>query len=687
MYCTRNLRLDFYAQQSSRSVSSRIEEPNMCGITGVLTFGTGSFQVTAPYVVRMRDEMAHRGPDGAGLFISADRRVGLGHRRLSIIDLSANAAQPMSNEDGTLWVVFNGEIYNHAEIRAELESRGRHHWKTDHSDTEVILHAFEEWGIECLQKFRGMFAIALWDARARELWLVRDRIGVKPLYYSVHHGRIVFASEIKALLEDPEQAREMDEQALVQYLSFNATPAPRTLLAGIRKLPPGTWMRVSEDGATREQRYWDVLDHTEPLIGVSEEEIAERVLAELRTAVRLRKISDVPVGVFLSGGIDSSTNAALFSEGESRPVQTFSIGYEGEYKSYQNELHYARKMAGIVGADHHELLLREDDLLDFLPEMARYQDEPLADPVCVPVYYVSKLARAHGVTVCQVGEGADELFCGYPYWKRSLALQRWSDLVPLPGVLRNVGIGAAGLATAAGKSSYRWQFSCEMLRRAMYRQPVFWGGAEVFTDAQKQRFLSPGLRARLGGECSSWETLRPIRRRFEEKAWEPSALNWMTYLDLNLRLPELLLMRVDKMSMAVGLEARVPFLDHKFVQLAMSIPQAVKTRNGTLKYILKKAVRNVIPDQLIDRRKQGFGVPVNEWYYTKYGEYLAREVKDFCERSSCFRWKEVLPSLPERGWALLNLALWWKQYIGGAAVARLESVAAGDELERTPSVC
>ena len=637
----------------------------MCGINGVLSFTNSTFRVSEPYLTRMRDVMSHRGPDGAGNFISPDRRLGLGFRRLAIIDLSERAMQPMSNEDGSLWVVFNGEIYNHAEIRAELESRGGHRWKTDHSDTEVILHAFEEWGVDCLHKFRGMFAIALWDTKQRQLWLIRDRIGIKPLYYSIHHGRITFASEIKALLEDEEQKRGVNEEALYYYLSFNATPAPHTLFSGIKKLAPGTWLRVNEDGHVQECRYWDVLDHTQPLTNASEEEIAERLLSELRTSVKLRKISDVPVGVFLSGGIDSSTNAALFSEGEGQPVKTFSIGYDRQYESYPSELHYARRMAHLVGAEHHELLLRESDLLDSLPQIIRHQDEPLADPVCMPVYYVSKLARASGVTVCQVGEGSDELFCGYPYWKYSLRLQRLTNMFPIPSALRNLGLAGLNFVDGDGGASYRRQFSCEVLRRALSNRPVFWGGAEVFSDSQKQQLLSPRLRKKFA-ELSSWEALRPIRRRFEEKAWEPSPLNWMTYLDLNLRLPELLLMRVDKMSMAVSLEARVPFLDHKFVELAMSIPEAVKTRNGVLKYILKKAVRGVIPDQLIDRKKQGFGVPVYEWYQTKFGEYLAKEMKDFCENTDLFQLEGVLPYLKKRGWALLNVALWWKQYIGSA---------------------
>jgi asparagine synthase (glutamine-hydrolysing) len=651
----------------------------MCGINGVLAFKNSSFRISEKYLARMRDVMEHRGPDGAGIFISTDGRIGLGHRRLAIIDLSEKAAQPMTNEDRTLWVVFNGEIYNHAEIRAELEKKGGHFWKTDHSDTEVILHAFEEWGIECVHRFRGMFAIALWDAKRRELWLIRDRIGVKPLYYSIHHGRITFASEIKALLEDEEQERNLNEEALYYYLSFNATPAPLTLFEGIRKLAPGTWLRVSEDGEAQERRYWDVWDHTQPLTNVSEEEIAERILEELRTAVKLRKISDVPVGVFLSGGIDSSTNAALFSEGDGQPVRTFSIGYDKEYESYPSELPYARKIARAVGADHHELLLKESDLLDSLSLIIRHQDEPLADPVCMPVYFVSKLARLNGVIVCQVGEGSDELFWGYKLWKDSLRVQQYASSVALPGPVRKLGLASLSLAERVLGPSFQRQFKCEVARRAVSNRPVFWGGAEVFSDSQKQRLLSTRMRKKFSG-LSSWEALRPIRERFEEKAWELSPMHWMTYLDLNLRLPELLLMRVDKMSMAVSLEARVPFLDHKFVELAMSIPQAVKTRNGTLKYILKKAVQGIIPDELIDRRKQGFGVPVYEWYHTKFGEYVAEEMSDFCKATDIFEFEGIRPYLKRRGWALLNVALWWKQYIGSGTGAP-QSIPGASALE------
>jgi asparagine synthase (glutamine-hydrolysing) len=607
----------------------------------------------------MRDTMAHRGPDGAGIWVSKDRKVSLAHRRLSIIDLSESASQPMCNEDGTLWISFNGEIYNHAEIRKNLEQIGGHNWKTDHSDTEVILHAYEQWGIDCLERFRGMFAIALWDGKRKELWLVRDRIGIKPLYYSIINGRINFASEIKALLEDPDQKRAVDEEAFYHYLSFLTTPAPQTLFAGIMKLPAGTWLNVTEKGQMRETRYWDVWDHTRPFIDVPEDEIATQIISELRTAVKLRKVSDVPVGVFLSGGIDSSTNAILFSEGEERPIKTFTIGYEGDYRSYPNEMEYARKVASLVEAEYHEQLLTQNDLLNFLPQMIHFQDEPIADPVCVPVYYVSKLARDNGVIVCQVGEGADELFCGYPGWKMALQIQNYNDY-PVPRLLKSFGLTGLRLLGKEETFYYEW------LRRGAMREAIFWGGAEAFTQAQKLRLLSPRLRKQFEN-LTSWEVLRPIRKRFVEKAWEKSNLNWMTYLDLNLRLPELLLMRVDKMSMGVSLEGRVPFLDHKFVEMAMSIPASVKIKNGTLKYILKRAVRGLIPGELIDRKKQGFGVPVYEWFFGQLGKMAQQELNAFCSNTDFLDHAEVR-RLMDGGngpqvWYLLNFALWWKEYI------------------------
>jgi asparagine synthase (glutamine-hydrolysing) len=504
-----------------------------------------------------------------------------------------------------------------------------------------------------------MFAIALWDQKTQQLWLIRDRMGIKPLYYSIHHGRISFASEIKALLMDPDQKRSVQEEAFYHYLSFLTTPAPQTLFEGIKKLSPGTWLRINANGDSFEHRYWDVWDHTHPLTDVSEEEVAERILSELRIAVNLRKVSDVPVGVFLSGGIDSSTNAALFSEGERKPIKTFTIGYEGEYPSYPNELQYARQMATQVGAEHHERILTQNDLLDFLPQMVHLQDEPIADPVCVPVYYVSKLARDHGVIVCQVGEGADELFWGYPGWERALRLQHYDDL-PIPRTFKRLGLLGLRLLGKEQTFQYEW------LRRGAAEEPIFWGGAEAFTELQKKHLLSQRLRKKFD-HLSSWEILNPIRQRFEEKAWEKSALHWMSYLDLNMRLPELLLMRIDKMSMGVSLEGRVPFLDHKFVELAMSIPESLKTKNGVPKYILKKAVRGLIPDELIHRKKQGFGVPVYEWFFGRLGEVAQKELNVFCQRTDFLDPIQVQRLIASGSgpqvWYLLNFALWWKEYL------------------------
>jgi asparagine synthase (glutamine-hydrolysing) len=631
----------------------------MCGISGVLAFQNSRFDVTEEFVVRMRDTMTHRGPDGGGLWISPDRMVGLGHRRLSIIDLSNAASQPMSNADGSLQVVFNGEIYNHAEIRQELVRLGHRHWKTDHSDTEVILHAFEQWGIECLERFRGMFAIGLWDSNAKRLWLVRDRIGIKPLYYSIHHGRITFASEIKALLQDPEQIRAVNEEALFHYLSFVTTPPPGTLFEGICKLPPGSFLTVDAFGQHRVERYWDVLDHTSPLTNVSEEEIVERLIAELRTSVALRTVSDVPVGVFLSGGIDSSTNAALFSECASGRVKTFSVGYDKNYRGCESELPLAKKFADSIGAEHYGRVLTQDDFLEFLPRMVHLQDEPIADPVCMPVYYVSKLARDNGVIVAQVGEGSDELFWGYGYWRQMFDLVRWNSY-PVPRAVKKLGL--TGLRMLGKAQSPQYDF----LWRATQGLPIFWSGFEGFTHNAKIEVLSPRLRERFRG-MTSWEAILPTYERFQQKCWETAPVKWMTYADLNLRLPELLLMRVDKMGMGVSLEARVPFLDHKFVELAMSIPESIITKGRQSKHILKKTVRGIVPDEIIDRKKQGFGVPIYEWFFEQFGSFARRELTEFCEKTDFLDRASVMKLVDEgRGWHawfLLNFALWWNEFI------------------------
>ena len=635
----------------------------MCGIVGAITFND-NFKVRKPYLIKMRDSMTHRGPDGAGVWVDPRGKVGLAHRRLSVIDLSSSAMQPMANDDNSVLLSFNGEIYNHAELRQELNRILQIQWKTDHSDTEVIIRAYEAWGIDCLKKFRGMFAIALWDKQKKCLWLARDRVGIKPLYYSHHHGRVTFASEIKALLLDPDQSRELDEDALAGYMSFICTPAPKTLFEGIRKLEAGTWLRIQEDGGMHLSRWYDVLDHTNAAVAPTGDALYERVLSSLSEVVELHKEGDVPMGVFLSGGVDSSANTKLFSRAHMSPVNTFSVGYDADYKTYTNELLYAREMADSVGANHHERVLNEQDLLEFIPKMIYLQDEPIADPVCMPLYFVSQLASNNGVKVCQVGEGADELFYGYQAWSHWLNLQK-SLNTGFGGRLGILSFYAMGLAQMRDGRVY------DALKRHSQGQPVFWSSAQGPSSAERNFILGSKLR-KIVSQDDGWGSVEPLWDRFREKSWEPTPLNWMSFVDLSIRLPELLLMRVDKMAMGVSLEARVPFLDHKLVELAMSIPQNVKTGGGETKHVLKQSLRGLLPDRIIDRPKRGFGVPINEWLTGKLGKEIRLELGRFCAETGIFDMKGVDKLLGSKSrvrvWYLYNFALWHKYYIERRAI-------------------
>jgi asparagine synthase (glutamine-hydrolysing) len=636
----------------------------MCGIAGIVSL-SDDHPVDGELVRRMADVIAHRGPDDVGVYLSPDGRAGLANRRLAIIDLSPAGHQPMSTPDGMLWIAYNGEVYNYADHRPMLEAKGITF--RGHSDTEVIVDLFCEEGPAMLARLRGMFALAIWDERKRELFLARDRIGVKPLYYTFAGRQFVFASEIKAILQHPDVVREVDEEALYHFLSFLTSPAPKTLFRGIYKLQPGHHATLSASGDLRISEYWDVFDSARPHGGWSSERFQQALLDELREAVRLRMVSDVPFGVFLSGGIDSSTNVALMAEQMDRPVQTFSIGYAGHER--YNEFEHARLIARQFGADHHEVVIDEDDLLKFLPGLVYHQDEPIADPVCVPIYYVSKLARDSGTIVIQVGEGADELFAGYTHWHDILRLRHggWNAFGRMPASLRRLALAAAPLS----RDSIRYEF----VRRAAAGEELFWGGAEAFGEARKNRLIGEGLRSRLGG-LSSWDAIRPYRQRFEQRSQAVEGggdyVNWMAYLDLRLRLPELLLMRVDKMSMATSVEARVPFLDHAFVGLAMSIPERYKVDGRTTKALFKQAVRGLIPDQIIDRPKQGFSVPVGEWLQTRLGSVMQRKLTDFAARTDYFDPAAVQKMIAANDyltWYLLNFALWHEMWIEGSRPA------------------
>ncbi|MBI4022811.1 asparagine synthase (glutamine-hydrolyzing) [Candidatus Berkelbacteria bacterium] len=646
----------------------------MCGITGVVQLRRSRERVDPALLSCMRDTMTHRGPDDDGLYLNERKTVGLGFRRLSIVDLSPAGHQPMSNEDGTVWIVFNGEIYNHRDLRPELERRG-HRYRSQ-SDTETILHAYEEYGLDCLDRLHGMFAFAIWDERKQQLFFARDRLGKKPFYYTTTGDTFRFASEIKAILADPRVRRDVNEEALYHYLSFLVTPAPQTLFAGISKLPAG-WAGTLDQktGKLTTWQYWDAIvqrpEHWRRDY-FDEGWLIEQIRRHLSDSVQRRMMSDVPIGVFLSGGIDSSTNVHYFKEFATGPVKTFCVGFE-DHQQY-NEFEYARLVAKRYGTEHHEILINQHDCAAYLPKMVQSQDEPISDPVNIPLYFVSKLIRDSGVIVAQVGEGSDELFSGYSGYLQiaNLYLDRWRYLQQIPALLRQ-------LLYRGG----RWWFGrrgtdlgIEYLRRLAHDEPIFWGGAVTFTEWDKARLIDPAFRARLTTR-SSLEVIQPYYDAIAQQKPESDFLERMIYVELKLRLAELLLMRVDKITASVSIESRTPFLDHQLVELAMNIPWQMKIKGRTPKYILKKAVEGLIPHEIIYRKKMGFGAPIREWFLKELGETLEETLLTSGIRERGYFDYDHVRELIDRHrsgrgdtsfqlWTLFNLSLWYDHWIAGA---------------------
>jgi asparagine synthase (glutamine-hydrolysing) len=560
----------------------------MCGICGILQFDSSNRPVDTALLDRMNFTLRHRGPDSDGVYISPSKNIGLGFRRLAIVDLSPAGNQPMCNEDGTIWVVFNGEIYNHAKLRPALETAG-HRYKS-RSDTETIIHAYEEYGPRFVEKLEGMFAIALWDSRKNLLYLYRDRVGIKPLYYTAINNRIVFASEIKAILEDTHIVREVNDNALSHYFTFIATPAPQTLFKHILKLEPAHYLSIDTRGNISKQRYWSPLQSVNGEDVTDERYCVKQIRELLEESIEKRMMSDVPFGVFLSGGVDSSINVALMSKLMNRPVDTFSVALEGQDEV--NEFSYARQVAGIFKTNHHEIVINDQDFIDLFPKVIYHHDEPLADPVSFPLYYVSKLARDNGTIVVQVGEGSDELFCGYSLYARVLqARSRFGFVKNFPDSLRSGGYALLKPFLKSAKVDHRQNYIKNLLKG----REIFLGGAVSFDDEEKRSLLQT--------EAISSATL--VDESFSEVSVGDYSTK-MIYWELQQRLPELLLMRVDKMTMATSVEARVPFLDHKLVEFSMKIPWTMKVKNGTTKYILKKAAEGLIPKNIIERKKIGF---------------------------------------------------------------------------------
>lgn len=668
----------------------------MCGIVGA--YRPEGAKTDAATLVAMRDAMAHRGPDGVGFWRSPDGRCLLGHRRLSIIDLSEAASQPMVTAGGRLSIVFNGEVYNHAELRRQLTDAGVGVWQTDHSDTEALLRAWERVGPSCTSSLYGMFAFAIYDERSPGkpmLHLVRDRLGIKPLYLTRRpDGEWLFASEIRALLRHPGVMPEMDLTAFWHYLTFIVAPAPLTMFRGIFKVPAGCMVSIDGSGRAVARRWWDSLPRSADLLSpedLSLEEAADELTRLLRQSVSRRMVSDVPFGVLLSGGVDSSLNVALMSELMSRPVTTFTIGYDSY--SENNEFEQARKVALAFGTDHNERRIDSRAALEFLPELVLLQDEPIADNVCIPLYFLAQLVRDSGVTVVQVGEGADEHFLGY--WWCEHYRRKYLDVYQP---------ARAGTATprwrrllARGSDAWRARSpapllsgeDAEIIGRARRGEPMFWGGAACFWGDVRSRLtphperfrqevdcpvegMMPSALSQLssGGLVDSYlQALGPVA--------EPAVLYQIPFLERRLRLPEHLLMRVDKMTMAHSVEARVPFLDHDVVEFSDRLPASYKLDEGLGKRVLKLAASRVLDDEVVYRKKQGFGAPMDQWFAEPvFGQHcLALYERSAMAKSGLldndFVTRMLRAQMAGGGghgfhlWTIFNAVMWQEAWLGG----------------------
>jgi len=537
----------------------------------------------------MRDTIVHRGPDDAGIYLSRDGLVGLGFRRLSIIDLSPAGHQPMSDGAERYWIVFNGEVYNFREIRAELEARS--HRFTSNTDTEVVLHAYMEWGRDCLEHFIGMFAFAVWDEAERRLFAARDRMGIKPLYYTVEPRGICLASELKPILARTDFQPQLNPAVLRRYLELGYIPAPMTILENVRKLIAGEWLEWDgHTGVLTRGRYWDVARVFEEEVesrkrARSEGELMEELDGLLKDAVRYRLISDVPLGIFLSGGLDSSIVTALARAGSSGRIRTFSIGFsDTEY----DEAEHARAVARHLQTDHTELYVSPGEALATIPRLPEFYDEPFADPSAIPTHIVSRLARRH-VTVALSGDGGDELFGGYLFY---LWMRKWLWVDLLPPTARHLA-GALGSRSPGNTRAQRWL-------EAMAQQDVpdlaQYLAKPVWRPNELDRLL-PGIPEGNGRP--------PARSRNPQEAMMVRDLEWF--------LPEDLLTKVDRASMAASLEARVPLLDHRVVRFAMRLPVGLKLHNGITKYLLRQLLYRYVPPELVDRPKRGFEIPLDRW--------------------------------------------------------------------------
>jgi len=646
----------------------------MCGICGVAIPKQLNRHISESRLVAMRDTLTHRGPDDSGLFL--DGGVGLGHRRLSIVDLGGGR-QPMANEDYRVWIAFNGEIYNHRDLRSRLEERG-HQYRTA-SDTETIIHLYEERGARVAESLKGMFAFAIWDSARRQLLLARDRLGIKPLYYALaSDGSLYFASEIKALVEARVVAPEINYPALPDYLANHATSGEETLFRGVKRLLPGHTL-IWRDGLVEIRKYWELSFAHEGHPALSDHDAIEQWTELFREAVRSHLMADVPLGVFLSGGIDSSAIAAMMSGLSPERIKTFSVGFA---EREANELGYARMVARAFRTDHHEVIVSPAQFFAMMPKLIWHEDEPLGHLASVPLYFVSELAARH-VKVTLTGEGSDELMAGYyRYWKTVYNLSlgvRYHGWTPekLRRAARN------GIDWLPDGSSLRRRLSQTFLARTPDIESLYLENFAVFSRAQQLRMLTPEAIKRAGA-------LDPFAtaRHYFQQSDATTTLNRLLYVDSKTYLHELL-MKQDQMSMAASLESRVPFLDHTLVEFTAQLPDRMKLRRWTTKYVLRQSMKGLLPEPILTRRKMGFPTPVGAWFRGAYrsviDEYalgarsLERGVFDPAfVRNLVAEHQSGARDHSQRLWSLVNFEMWARQFIDGetAGNKRVNSLVA-----------
>jgi asparagine synthase (glutamine-hydrolysing) len=612
----------------------------MCGITGFLGAMSDQDGLGIDLLEAMTARVAHRGPDGGGTWLSVEDHVGLGNRRLAIVDRTPAGAQPMTNEDGTVRLTFNGEIYNHRALRSELESLG--HTFRSRTDTEAVVHAYEEWGTDCFTRLIGMWAIAIWDSKRKRLLLSRDRLGIKPLYYHVNGQQLRFASEIKALLEDPRLRPEVDLQALSLYLTHMVAPAPHTLFRGIHKLPPATILEVRPGSEPRVWSYWDPLTATSEAVAeaarVPADQLEDFAIGKIREmlkrSVERRMMADVPIGVFLSGGVDSSSVAALMRQSMSGVLSAFSVGYDDP--DYRSDLPHARKVARLLGLDHHEIVLTEQDLIGQIDDVLYHLDEPNACWVSTPIFALAREAHASGVEVILNGEGSDEIFGGYEGHLRATHLARLASS-PLWKMLgTNLVTRALGPAfVLAEQFGGRARGTRDDLERLARGGPPFIGLQIALTERLKRQVLGTAAHGHEWTPAGQDAAVHIARARGHVPpigaVVGPARLDelrWIAYLELQHRLPEMLLTRLDKMTMAHGVEGRVPFLDHELVEFAMALPGSLRMRGGQAKYLLKRAAEAWLPRDIVYQPKLSFGAPVATWMRGTLGRHLEAQLHE-----------------------------------------------------------